>query len=326
MTTGAAGEPGAIIASPVIERRRRVAWADPACIPVNALVGLRLISVGQGRARMAMVPAEHHYNPLGSVHGGIVATLAEAAMACAVDSALPPGRASATLEIKVNYLRALTLAAGEVVCDGAVVHAGRRTAVAEARITDAAGRIYAVASATCLLSDTPPAALPPEAGAWLVEWSDPLIVARDGAGAAGLDYLRGMAAGRLPPPPAIRLLGITLETAEPGRVTMTLPPGVHLHDASGAVHPGMIATLLDSVMGCSVHATLPAGQGYTTLEIKVNFLHPVTPATGVLIGTGQAVHAGRQMAVAEGHARDAAGRLYATASTTCLMFSHTARP
>ena len=306
-------------------RRRTVAWADPACAPVSALIGLRRVSAGEGRARMAMVPAEYHYNPLGSVHGGIVATLAEAAMACAVGATLPPGRVATTVEIKVNYLRALTLAAGEAVCDGAVVHAGRRTAVTEARITDAAGRLYAVASGTYLLSDAPPAGPAPEAGEWQVAWSDPTEAVREGAAAAGLDYMSALATGRLPPPPAIELLGITLAAVEAGHVTMTLPPGAHLHDASASVHPGMIAILLDSVMGCSVHSTLPAGQGYTTLEIKVTFLQPVTAATGPLIGAGQVVHAGGQMAIAEGQARDAAGRLYATASTTCLVFSRLAR-
>jgi uncharacterized protein (TIGR00369 family) len=303
------------------ERRRTVTWTNQAPAPVNVLVGLRHISAESGRARIAMQPAEYHYNPLGSVHGGIIATLAEAAMACAVESAIPPGRTTTTLEIKVNYLRALTLAAGEVVCDGNVVHAGRRTAMAEARVTDAAGRLYAVASATCLLSGTPPAGPPPDAGQWAVEWSDPSLAAREATRMAGLDYLQGMAAGRLPPPPAIRLLGISLDAAEPDGVTMTLPPGAHLHGPSGAVHGGMIATLLDSVMGCSVHATLPSGQGYTTLEIKVTFLHPVTSATGPLIGVGHMVHAGPQMAAAEGQARDASGRLHAIASTTCLVFS-----
>ncbi|MEJ1978534.1 MAG: PaaI family thioesterase [Acetobacteraceae bacterium] len=174
------------------------------------------------------------------------------------------------------------------------------------------------------MSDAPPAPAAPSAGERVVAWSDPREMARAGASMAGLDYLRSMAEGRLPPPPAILLLGIQLGVAELGRVTMTLPPGAHLHDPFGAVHGGMIATLLDSVMGCAVHATLPVGQGYTTLEIKVNHLRPALAATGPLIGTGQVVHAGPQMAAAEGQARDAAGRLYATASTTCLVFSQKA--
>lgn len=154
----------------------------------------------------------------------------------------------------------------------------------------------------------------------VVTWSDPQASARAGLGLAGLDYLNAMIAGDLPPPPAIVLLGIEMLAAERGRVTMRLPPGEHLYNPLGSVHGGMIATVLDSVMGCAVHSTLPAGRGYTTLEIKVNFVRALTVATGPADAEGRIVHAGRQSAVAEGRLVDAEGKLFATASTTCLLF------
>ena len=86
------------------------------------------------------------------------------------------------------------------------------------------------------------------------------------------------------------------------------------------MHGGALATLLDSVMGCAVHSTLPAGRGYTTLEIKVNYVRGLTDTVGRVRGEGRVVHGGRQTAVAEARAVDEAGRLYATASTTCLVF------
>ncbi len=302
-------------------RRRTVSWAGSPDAPAHALLGLHSVPAEAGHARLAMPPGEYHYNPLGSVHGGVIASLAAAAMA----AALPPDRHGTMLELKANYLRALTMAAGEAVGDAAVVHAGRRTAMTEARVTDAASRLYAAASATWLLADVPPPGRPPETGQWEAAWADPHATARAGMTMQGLDLLRDMAAGRLPAPPAILLLGISLDAVEPGQVTMTLPPGPHLLGADGAVHPGMIATLLDSVMGCAVHSTLPVGQGYTTLEIKVNFLHRVMTEAGALTGIGRVVHAGPQAATAEAQARDAAGRLCAIASTTCLVFSHPAR-
>ena len=109
-------------------------------------------------------------------------------------------------------------------------------------------------------------------------------------------------------------------TIEHGRVTMALEPGEHHYNPLGTVHGGMIAILLDSVMGCAVHSTLPAGRGYTTLEFKMNFLRPVNDRTGLMTAAGNVVHAGRQSAVAEGRLTDAQGKLYATASTTCLVF------
>ena len=84
----------------------------------------------------------------------------------------------------------------------------------------------------------------------------------------------------------------------------------------------MIATLLDSVMGCAVHSGLPAGRGYTTLEIKVNYARAVTDVTGTVTGEGRLLHLGRRSAIAEATMTDEAGKLYATASTTCLVFDH----
>jgi len=153
-----------------------------------------------------------------------------------------------------------------------------------------------------------------------VTWSDPTATARAGREMAGLDFLRALRDGALPPPPAIVLLGIELVEAERGRVVMRLVPGEHLYNPLGSVHGGMIATLLDSVMGCAVHSTLPRCRFYTTLEIKVNYIRSVTATAGMVSAEGQVVQAGRQVAVAEARLTDADGRLYATASTTCLVF------
>ena len=154
----------------------------------------------------------------------------------------------------------------------------------------------------------------------LVTWDDPKAAARAGRDMAGLDYLIAMRDGRLPRPPAVLLLGIEMLEVEAGRIVMALHPGEHLFNPLGSVHGGMIATLLDSVMGCAVHSTLPQGRGYTTLEIKVNYLRAVTDRTGTVSAEGRVTQAGRNAAFAEARLTDAAGKLYATASTTCLVF------
>ncbi len=153
----------------------------------------------------------------------------------------------------------------------------------------------------------------------MVDWGDPRAAARAAAGRAGLDVLLGLVDGAMPPP-VIALVGIGMAAVEHGRVEMTLPPGEHLYSGFGSVHGGMTAVLLDSVMGCAVHSTLPPGRGYTTLEIKVTFVRAITAASGVITGVGQVVHEGQRLGVAEGRAVDAAGRLCATATTTCLVF------
>ncbi|SEC32728.1 uncharacterized domain 1-containing protein [Rhizobiales bacterium GAS191] len=152
-----------------------------------------------------------------------------------------------------------------------------------------------------------------------ISWSDPKATARAGMQLSGLAYLEAIRAGDLAPPPAVACLDVLLGDVEEGRVSMRLLPAEHHYNTLGSVHGGVIATLLDSVMGCAVHSTLPPGQAYTTLEIKVNYVRAVTDATGEVTAEGRLVHGGRRSAVAEATLTDAAGRLYATASTTCLV-------
>lgn len=151
-------------------------------------------------------------------------------------------------------------------------------------------------------------------------WHDPAALAHTARGMAGLDFLRSLVAGDLPPPPIVALLGIRLVAAEAGTVTMSLAAGEHLYNPIGSVHGGAIATLLDSVMGCAVHSRLPAGRGYTTLEIKVNYVRALSVESGDGLAIGRAIHVGRQTALADATLTDGAGRLCATATTTCLVF------
>lgn len=156
----------------------------------------------------------------------------------------------------------------------------------------------------------------------IVNWEDPAILQQAGMAASGLEVMTALLNGTLPPPPVIALLGITLAEVEAGRVVMTLPVGEHLYNPMATVHGGMITTLLDSVVGCAVQTILPHGRGYTTLEIKVNFIRGASARNGTLIGEGRVVHHGRQTAVAEGTIKDANGKLYATATTTCLIIGN----
>ncbi|MER2196326.1 PaaI family thioesterase [Methylobacterium brachiatum] len=153
-----------------------------------------------------------------------------------------------------------------------------------------------------------------------VEWADPRIIAAAGQDLAGIDFLRALLAGEIPPPPAIQLLGIEFVSVDPGTACMRMQAGEYLFNPLGSVHGGSLATLLDSVMGCAVHSTLPFGRGYTTLEFKMNFMRAATGRSGLLTASGQVIHSGRQQAVAEGRLSDEASRLVATASTTCLVF------
>jgi uncharacterized protein (TIGR00369 family) len=151
-------------------------------------------------------------------------------------------------------------------------------------------------------------------------WADPAVTAEAGRNMAGLELMRGLRDGTIPAPPIGALVGLTLTEVDEGRVAMRLTPAEYHTNPIGSMHGGILATLLDSVMGCAVHSTLPKGRAYTSLEIKVNFVRAVTNASGELAAEGRVIHAGRRSAVAEGKVLDARGRLCATASTTCLVF------
>src|SRR2546423_6268032 len=116
--------------------------------PMADLMNFDLVEVGEGSAVFSAQPAEYHYNPIGVVHGGLAATLLDSAMGCAVHSTLPAGAAYTTLEIKVNFIRAITMKTGPVRCEAKVIHVGARTATAEGRLVDEAGRLYAHGTTT----------------------------------------------------------------------------------------------------------------------------------------------------------------------------------
>lgn len=119
--------------------------------PVAMMMGMDLQEVSEGKVVFTLQPAEYHYNPLGTVHGGVTATLLDSAMGCAVQSVLRLGQWYTTLEIKVNYLRALKESTGTVYCEGKIIHLGGHTATAEGRIVDEAGKLYAHGTTTCIL-------------------------------------------------------------------------------------------------------------------------------------------------------------------------------
>jgi len=136
---------------------------------------------------------------------------------------------------------------------------------------------------------------------------------------SGLEFFEKMRDGALPHAPIMELLAFSVETVAIGRITFIAHPDARFYNPIGTIHGGWAATLLDSCVGCAVHSTLEPGESYTTLELKVNYTRAIQSDTGALRAIGEVVHAGRRTATATGELRDEAGRLYAHASTTCLL-------
>jgi uncharacterized protein (TIGR00369 family) len=161
-------------------RTRTFEWADPAATasrigqlsgleflraisrgelpapPVTHMLGMGSITAEEGRVVAELQPAEYHYNPLGTVHGGVLATLLDTATGCAVHSTLPHGYGYTSIDLSTKFLRPVTVASGVLRCVGTVLSRGRRTALAEAKLTDGQGRLVATAQSSCLIFEVPP--------------------------------------------------------------------------------------------------------------------------------------------------------------------------
>ncbi|MFG2309839.1 PaaI family thioesterase [Streptomyces sp. NPDC048566] len=156
------------------------------------------------------------------------------------------------------------------------------------------------------------------------DWEDPAVSAAAVGRYSGLEFLREVQAGRLPAPPIAATLGMTLEEVDHGRAVFALVPGEEHYNPIGSVHGGVYATLLDSAAGCAVQSVLPPATGYTSLDLSVKFLRPVTVDTGRVRAVGTVLSSGRRTALAQAELLDEDDRLLAHTTSSCLLFPVTA--
>lgn len=154
-----------------------------------------------------------------------------------------------------------------------------------------------------------------------ITWYDPRRTAAAAASLSGLAHLRAIRDGVLAPPPMASHFDFRIVEVELGDITFVCTPDESAYNPIGLVHGGLVCTLLDSVIGCAVQSTLPVGSGYTSIELKVNYLRPVTGDTGELRARGHVTKPGRRVAFADGSVHDAGGKLVATASGSCLVMA-----
>lgn len=151
-------------------------------------------------------------------------------------------------------------------------------------------------------------------------WADPTATAAAGLRMSGLECMRAIVAGTLPPPPIAKLLGFSVVEVEHGRAVFAMEPAEWMYNPIGMVHGGVAATILDSCMGCAVHTTLDAGVPYTTTDIQVRYVRAMGDATGRVLAEGRVVHRGRRTATAEGRLFVAdGGALLAHGSSGCAI-------
>ena len=153
-----------------------------------------------------------------------------------------------------------------------------------------------------------------------ITWEDPGPGTAKGLAMPGIEYMQAVMKGELPAPPIASTLQFELVEAEVGRAVFTCTPDESVYNPIGAVHGGLVCTLLDSAAGCALPTTLPQGKGYTSVEIKVTYLKAVRADSGLLTVTGTVVRAGSRVGFTEATVVDGSGTLVATASSTLLIF------
>jgi uncharacterized protein (TIGR00369 family) len=154
----------------------------------------------------------------------------------------------------------------------------------------------------------------------IVRWHDPDVTAKALRDLSGIEALRAVMRGQIPPPPMARLLGFTLREVEEGRAVIEGVPAEYHYNPIGSVHGGFALTLFDSALACAVQSLLPAGVGYTTTDLEVRFIRAITKDTGTVSCEGKAVHVGRRTGVAEARLTDSHGKLLGIGSTACAIF------
>jgi uncharacterized protein (TIGR00369 family) len=153
-------------------------------------------------------------------------------------------------------------------------------------------------------------------------WSDPSATVANLATMTGMELFAKINRGELPPPPIMATLGVErIEATGEGAVVVYMQPAEFHYNPLGSMHGGVISMLLDTAAACAVHTTLPAGQGYTSLDLNVRFLKAITTESGLLRCVGTVLSRGRSTALGEAKLYDGADRLVAHATSTCMIFA-----
>ncbi len=331
------------------ERERAIEWEDPAAlaalrrartglefftqsargelpvVPMYKTLGFRIELVEPGAAVFAGEPGEYLENSYGVLHGGYAATLIDSACGVGLQTKLPLGRGTATIRLEIDFLRPATATMGTLRCRGRLVQLGRSIGRSDAEFQSADGKILARGRGTFSVFDvTPdkPGAVPPAAPAQrrITRWRDPTPLYRAAETLPGIDYLRAMADGTLPPIPMYATMGCRIGAYTQGAASVHVTPDFSHYNPMGGVHGGLAAFMIDSATGCTVQTVVPRGSGATTVNLAIDYFRPIAADTGPLECAGRIVRAGRQIVIADAELKDGAGRVYARGSTSYFIY------
>ena len=300
--------------------------------PISHLMGIMPVVMEHGDVTFTMPANRWLLNPTGYIQGGVLATLADAPLGCAVHTALPPATPYTTSELSMTFIRPVTEHSGLLSANGRLIHVGKSMALSEVSVTDGDDRLVAHGTSRCFVFDQlspappPPETIPPyEAPDY--DTPDPYQRPVEGdtlppsiwKERSGLDVLRACITRECPAPPIYYLTGMRPVEADEGTATFVMPASEWLNSPLARVQGGAIAWLADSALSCAAQTVVPAGMTYLTLDLKVNFLRPVTADGTDLTAYGKVVHRGRTLAIANAEVINAEGKKVAFASGTIML-------
>lgn len=300
--------------------------------PLTHLSGLVVEDASAGSSRWSIPASPWWRSAAGPFPGGTFAFVADAALAGAIFTTLPPAVSLASSELSINFLEPAGPSSDRLVATGTVVHAGSRQALAEARVEDARGRLLAYATSRCILQSLPfdppePPAVPEPSPAPAFDSADPHERPPEGEvvpqgvwdSTSGLDLVRLWEKGERPVSPNCSLLGVRFAEAGEGAATITMPASLWFCTGFGTFYGGALSAFADAAINAAVTTTLPAGTSFGTLDLKLQFLRPVTPDGRELTARAVVEQRGRTIAVSSARIDDADGKRVAMATGGAMI-------
>lgn len=323
-------QPG-LFALPGLDQLRAFAGRRLPAPPLTHLAGLVVEGADQGSSTWSIPASPWWSTAAGLFPGGALAFVADAALAGAVFSTLPPATAPLSSDLSINFLEPAFPSSGRLVATGTVIHARRRQGLSEARVTDANDTLLAHATSRCVVQPLPfdPPEAPssfPDVEEVTFETPDPHLRPVEGEtlpqevwdATDGLELVQRWAKGERPAP-VCRLLGLAFADVEEGSVTASMPASTWFCTGFGTFYGGVVSAFADAAITTAVMTTLPKGASFGTLDLKVNFLRPVSPDGRDLVARATVEQRGRTIAVTTCRLDDADGKRVAMASGSAMI-------
>jgi uncharacterized protein (TIGR00369 family) len=320
-----------ILALDGMEQMRRWLRKDYPFPPIWYAAASEQVESGPGMSTWTLPVTPWLQSAAGTLTGGVLAFAADAPLGSALFTTLPPGTFLTTSELSLHFLRPPAPDCGEIITRARLIQAGRSQGLTEATLEDAAGHLVAHGTARNIVTSFPfdPDMKPPEGPVPWPQYEGPHPFERPAEGEvipqevwdrmSGMEMMRAWQKGELPAAPLSRWIGSGHFDFDEGSFSASFPASQWWTTGGGAFYGGMVALYLDYAMHGAVQTALPAGTSWATLDLKVNFLRPVTPDGSKLRSSARILHRGRTIAVTSAELTDQAGKTIALANASTML-------